>query len=1545
MKFKNNYRFSLRLVIIICYLLKIILNSCERETPILHEGSCKSYFCSDDQFSSGQCKIDNDIIKTQWLNNGIFIGNECSQFIIIDKYSNGDIVIFVEDSAQTPNRFFYGLKKNGRPLFSGETPYKTMTAESVKAISYQDQACIITTNSNKKEYFLSVAKDDHYVELYDFENNLIYKRKVSEFAGEKIYDRVGFIMNRKEENDEYSILLGSLISKSYDRKNDFGFILQKFVINSKESLETDSDLLKYTSSDLKDIGLIVSCFETSLKNIVCFYSYSTQISNTWQKSYIIIAYESNLSEKNIIEEIPASETEKTLFFKCIHYKDEAGLFFYFFFEKINYNSYYYPVFIFKNLTSSEFIDSFPEITEIKLDFYDFYTDDVTESDIVKLYENTFVFAGSSKDKKILHLIMLKIFQNNGNKIKIRFYQINLELYNFYFYETIKLFSYNELLLLSFSFSYEPYDSDLHYEANYFLSYPNSTDISLNIIDELTQNNFVTIDFSKNITIENNVFGLVYSSTLIKSFEDCINIDFFSSTENNEINPVYELKSNESAIVKLSFVDHDQINCKIEYAYEVTEPDYDEFDTYPTNINTTYGDDKDIFDKLKNKYEGKTSYYFLETNEKLTNDCIDTNCGLCLTDKNTCIICNYNFTIEKGSDGKILKTCLENSKEEIQLTSTDISKIETDIKKEETYLNIEETDILKEMTEIKKEDTDKKIEETDKKIEETDKKIEETDKKIEETYKKIEETDKKIEETDKKIEDTEINKEETDKKIEETDKKIEETDKPTEEIINVEKTNEKEKEKEKEIEKTEKITQKPNSIKTCNNTEILKNTCHDGTMTNEQFNELSKEIEEKYINNETYHGENTIILTGNVVFQIAKTSDQKSNTYNNISSIDLGKCETKIKEQFSIKEEDSLIIYKQDIRTENIATTYVQYKVYHPYTLELLNLSICSEDEISISVPVKIQKETLSLYKSLNKSGYNLFDSDDVFYNDICTPYTTENGTDISLNDRKEIIVEIGNDMNLCQTGCNLKSYDSSTSQATCICYVENTPYETNFDNIGAESFINDFIDTLKYSNYLVLKCYKLITNFKNLKKNIGFILMSIILISFLILVLIFIFTGPKKIEYFIHIVIKMKEKLFAKKSIIIPKVNKKHIICSKSMTLKEAKKNKEILEKKKSQSHKKLVFKNLKMINKRKTKKGCDIFFERKKKYKKNKIKNEPPKKLKNKEEKSSSRKNCKKIKEKTKLIAASHRELLSIDNKSKINNLNINILPIGHLNYKNIRKSINKKLFQARTNDIELYKQPVSSEKKVKFKEKNNSNKYSIEDNPMYKNLSDKELNSLDYLVAIKIDKRTFSQYYCSLIKIKQVFLFTFASNDDYNLFVFKLSLFLMSFSLYMVVDVFFFSMDKMHEIYVKNGAYDLILQIPQIIYSSLISSVINTILKQLSLFEYDILSIKKSEEKNILYIKAKSVKKCLIVKSIIFIFLSLILIIFFSYYLSCFCAVYTNTQKILLKDTLISFCLSMSYSFGICLLPGLFRIPALRAKNQDKEGLYKFSNILSLL
>ena len=44
-----------------------------------------------------------------------------------------------------------------------------------------------------------------------------------------------------------------------------------------------------------------------------------------------------------------------------------------------------------------------------------------------------------------------------------------------------------------------------------------------------------------------------------------------------------------------------------------------------------------------------------------------------------------------------------------------------------------------------------------------------------------------------------------------------------------------------------------------------------------------------------------------------------------------------------------------------------------------------------------------LYNELKEQGYNLFDLNDKFYNDICTPYKSPNGTDVLLADRVNYI--------------------------------------------------------------------------------------------------------------------------------------------------------------------------------------------------------------------------------------------------------------------------------------------------------------------------------------------------------------------------------------------------------------------------------------------------------------------------------------------------------------------------------------------------------------
>ena len=167
----------------------------------------------------------------------------------------------------------------------------------------------------------------------------------------------------------------------------------------------------------------------------------------------------------------------------------------------------------------------------------------------------------------------------------------------------------------------------------------------------------------------------------------------------------------------------------------------------------------------------------------------------------------------------------------------------------------------------------------------------------------------------------------------------------------------------------------------------------------------------------------------------------------------------------------------------------------------------------------------------------------------------------------------------------------------------------------------------------------------------------------------------------------------------------------------------------------------------------------------------------------------------------------------------------------------------------------------------------------------------------------------------------------------------------MYYTVNALFFSETTMHKIYEDGGVFNIIYQIPQILYSSIISSILNALLKSLSLSERNILDIKHEKNIKILDSKEKQILNCLYYKFMSFFIIIFILLIFFWYYLACFCAVYKNTQIYLLKDSIISFGLSMLYPMGIYLLPGIFRIPSLRAKKKNKETIYKLSKIIQLI
>ena len=223
-------------------------------------------------------------------------------------------------------------------------------------------------------------------------------------------------------------------------------------------------------------------------------------------------------------------------------------------------------------------------------------------------------------------------------------------------------------------------------------------------------------------------------------------------------------------------------------------------------------------------------------------------------------------------------------------------------------------------------------------------------------------------------------------------------------------------------------------------------------------------------------------------------------------------------------------------------------------------------------------------------------------------------------------------------------------------------------------------------------------------------------------------------------------------------------------------------------------------------------------------------------------------------------------------------------------------------------------------------------------------EINNLSYDKAVLNDKRAYSQYYISLIRTKHNLVYIFC-NNDYNSKIIKIDLFIFSFTIYFTVSAMFFDDETMHIIYKNKGSYDLEYQLTKIIYSSLISTLLNSIIKFLALSNGDIVEYKQNKtiKKKLCEKEIELIQKVKI-KSILYFIISFIFLLFFSYYISMFCFIFQNTQYILIKDNLISFGLSLLYPFAIYLAPGIFRKLAISNPKKKRKYLYKFSKFLQL-
>ena len=269
------------------------------------------------------------------------------------------------------------------------------------------------------------------------------------------------------------------------------------------------------------------------------------------------------------------------------------------------------------------------------------------------------------------------------------------------------------------------------------------------------------------------------------------------------------------------------------------------------------------------------------------------------------------------------------------------------------------------------------------------------------------------------------------------------------------------------------------------------------------------------------------------FQLTTVNNQMDSLLNNIKSefsvIDLKNCTKKLNKEIGREEDADLIILKYENENQvDVNKKSIQYEIYNPENNNKLDLSVCSDTKIDIYIPVQLSEETQQLFEDLKSQGYNLFDKNDKFYTDICTPYKSKDGTDILLSDRLNEFF-VNNELS-CQANCEYSDYLPGSEYLKCECNVVNKEkIETKEpEKLTAKSTLKSFYNILKYSNYKVLKCYKLVFRKITLYENKGTALAIIYFLGFFLGLIIFCF---RKFIYINEEVSKLflKEKFEKKK--------------------------------------------------------------------------------------------------------------------------------------------------------------------------------------------------------------------------------------------------------------------------------------------------------------------------------------------------------------------------------------------------------------------------------
>ena len=568
----------------------------------------------------------------------------------------------------------------------------------------------------------------------------------------------------------------------------------------------------------------------------------------------------------------------------------------------------------------------------------------------------------------------------------------------------------------------------------------------------------------------------------------------------------------------------------------------------------------------------------------------------------------------------------------------------------------------------------------------------------------------------------------------------------------------------------------------------------------------------------------------------------STFFDNRTKVDFDECEQRIRQANNISNSSILSFFQMEIdnKEKNSLSDQIKYFTFDDQK-KILDLSICEDIYTKIHFTIKNNtKIDISSISDFKDKGIDIMDIKDEFFNDLCYSYS-DSKNDIILEDRIKYLYQ---NYSLCESECIVNNIDFNNMTLVCNCKIQGN------DNITYLNLTPLFFEQPKEisffdSNIGVARCYKLVFSMTNKLKNIGFILFSILFIIYLIFIIFYCINGIKPVTEFLYN--EMIKKGY------LNKISRKFF---------------------EDENIKKKIKTSNKRVSNPITKKS-------KKKKKKALVSN--------------------------RIKAENHFNLnnfISINTKDDKENPKINSL-------------------------IKLTKKSKTGIKKINKEDDKDSDdmnnfgiiKINLNDYKNYTPLdSNQSLHNYTFDEAIKYDRRNIFRISYIYLLSKQIIFRTFLQKCPLEIFPLRFTLFIFMLSCDLALNALFYFNDNISKKY--HYAKNLFLftfsnNITIIIYSTLLSYFLITLLSKLSNSSNAIRNVFTSVEQKIkfnkkfkinekikkdVFSKVENILRRFKVKIIILFIIETILILFFAYFVTAFCHVYSSTQTSWLLDSFLS-------------------------------------------